>query len=487
MQPSYFVSYSHDDRESFGKILAEIQKGPQRFQVWFDERILEPGADIAREIEKTIGRCNVMLFLASRNSVTSRYCRNEIALAYNKGKKIIPLRLHSGVELPLQIQDAHYIDFSANFESGLKELCAFLARDLREGSSPSDTTGPLELKTVSDHIEGRSEQHQYDETIIGARDWLGECRDLVNLAVGKQESGDLVGTTLYCKEALKGVRQTGDKTWEAQIWNILSQVLASLGQISTAIQASEYALRLARKNNRREFEVVALVNLARRHAARDDGNQAEATCVGACRIAQAIGYQLGESIARQNLGVFRLSRGSYESAIEDLNKAKELADVTRSAQLRQATRIELATALLLGHKLSEAEAIVDEAVQYDTPLSSPEAHALRGVIRQRKEKMREATGSFYDALDKAQVVLRRTPQYYQALEVMGLSYCGLMLAKELNDYLDEAVEAYEAACLITNAPGIVSRRLLLFDALAQADSRGKLALVRKTIALAQAG
>jgi tetratricopeptide (TPR) repeat protein len=128
-----------------------------------------------------------------------------------------------------------------------------------------------------------------------------------------------------------------------------------------------------------------------------------------------------------------------------------------------------------------AEVTADGALRYDTPLFSPEAHALRGVIRQRQGKTREAAGSFYDALDKAQEVLKQTSRYYRALDVMGLSYSGLALAEATDDYFDKAVEAYEAARFITDEPGIVRRRLLLFDALAQSGSGRKLALVRNAI------
>jgi tetratricopeptide (TPR) repeat protein len=227
--------------------------------------------------------------------------------------------------------------------------------------------------------------------------------------------------------------------------------------------------------------VVALVNLGQHFEALDHGDQAQQVCDRACRIAQVIGDQLGESIARRNLGILKVRSREYKLASEDLTQAARLADAIKSLQLQQTTRIELATALLLRGKLSLAEVTIDGALRYDTPLFSPEAHALRGVIRQRQGKTHEATGSFYDALDKAQVVLKQTARYYRALDVMGLSYSGLTLAEETNDYLDVAVEAYEAVRLIADKPGIVRRRLRLFEALAQSDSGRKLALVRNAI------
>lgn len=933
--PSYFISYSHQDREAVEKIWRGIQTGPQKFQVSFDRSILEPGAHIAPEIEKAIGKCNVMLFLASRSSVTSRYCRNELALAYNKGKKIVPLRLHSGIELPIQIQDAQYIDFSTSFEGGLEKLYSFLARSRRESPPPpvanepagiaypsfpvsahflgrskeqqdiekfistdgsavlwirgragcgktalichvlnrirhgewisperkvpihavvyldrehqsrrdwfdvlhtfrgfSDTTPrpysqkgylasaveqvlsglsnrrvvllvdhlddlidletrnltkpilrdalqavltitahklkvivtsqllPSDLPTVQsgrlcvvdldaglpqaealqllkqlgqdknsglqdgndkllaelcrraqnnpraieklhaifqqDHdtsiqdilqhekeflpravldtligesytcldavsktmmqvlsvsetaitaegvvsvfrqyhpdidarqvlsrlvniqlvkkkndcyqlrvgdgyyvasqlvdgtsstlggpdgvhlnrftlcqqyadyfkqvasthdttaeaellikafhhhcngkdyvaavdilkrlephlfeqgryqevaqyyeqLDGKLEDHKlirhrldalariyqrlgkldraavcYEGGLIhvrSAHDLRGECRYLANLALCKQESGDLMETTLYCMAALELARQAKDNAVEAHIWNIISDSLASLGQLHIAAEASQRGLELARNNFPRETEVGVRINLGQHYEALGDSTRAQEECDRACRIVSTTRFQLGESAARRNLGILKLSQRKFKLAAEEFSKAMKLADITQSVQLQQTIRIELALSLLLGGELSEAEATISEALRYDTPLFSSEAHSLHGVILQRQGNAIEAVKSFSYALEQAQGVLKRTSGYYRVLDAMGLSYCGLTLSQnEL--YLDEAIEAYQASCLLTHAPGIVRRRYQLFEALAQTDPEKKLASVRTTI------
>jgi tetratricopeptide (TPR) repeat protein len=311
-------------------------------------------------------------------------------------------------------------------------------------------------------------------------DQKGQGLYLANLAICKQESCDLVGTTLYCKAALELAQQTGEGVVEAQIWNIIGDLLAGLGQIPAAIQAIERALKLARDSYQRELEVVARVNLGQHYEALGDDNRAQEECDRACRIVVGIRFQLGESAARRNLGILQLNRRRYRLAVEDLTRAMQLADATQSVQLQQTTRIELATALLLGNELTKAEATVGEALQYDTPLFSPEAYALRGVILQQQGKVPEAAKFFSHALEYAQVVLKRTSGYYRVLDAMGLSYSGLTLS-ENEPYLDEAIEAYQASRLLTHDPGIVRRRLHLFEALAQSDSEKKLASVRDAI------
>lgn len=328
-------------------------------------------------------------------------------------------------------------------------------------------------------------------------DLSGQWLYLGNLALCKQESGDLVRTTLYCMAALELASQTVDSVqeaqvreahvWEAHIWNAISEVLASLGQISAAMQASKRALKLARDNRRREIEgmgiveVVALANLGQHHEAQGHVDQADDQCSRAYEFAEKIQFQLGQATARRNLGVLELNRGKYKQASRHLTEAMQLAKNAQSVQLQQTIRIELAAAQLLDSKLNDAEVTINAAVVFSTSFFTPEALSLRGIILQRQGKAGEAAESFHHALKQAEVVLKRTPRYYRGLDVMGLSYSGLTLSEETDEYLDKAIEAYDAARFIADEPGIVRRRLLLFDALEKDDSGNRLVLVRKAI------
>lgn len=318
------------------------------------------------------------------------------------------------------------------------------------------------------------------ECALNVSDQRRERRYLGNLALCMQESGDLVGSTLYCMVALELARQTKDQVWEAHVWNILSDSWAGLGKISDARRASELALTLARENDQRESEVVALVNLGQQYEALEQDGNAERRCNQACEIAEAIGYQLGESAARRNLGILNLNGDKGKLAVEHLTRAIELADATQSRQLQQSTRIELATAYLRGNKLDDAEEIANQSVQHETPLLTPEAHSLRGVIQYRLGKTSEAVKSFLDARRQADAVFKRISGYYRALDTIGLSFSGLVLADD-KAYLGDAIDAYAAARELTHERGIVRHRLLLFDELAKTDSEKKLASVRKTI------
>ena len=80
---------------------------------------------------------------------------------------------------------------------------------------------------------------------------------------------------------------------------------------------------------------------------------------------------------------------------------------------------------------------------------------------------------------QADTLLAHTPEYLGALDSKGLALCGLAL---LGEDPGLAADAYRAARAINRDPGIVSRVLRLFDALAVADTEGALAGVRAAAA-----
>ena len=88
-----------------------------------------------------------------------------------------------------------------------------------------------------------------------------------------------------------------------------------------------------------------------------------------------------------------------------------------------------------------------------------------------------AQAAFAKALTQARDLLTHSPQLYTALYTQGLALCGLALCENVA-HMPGAKEAYKAARALTTDAGVVGRVLLLFDALAEADTVGLLAEVR---------
>ncbi len=104
-----FVSYSHRDKAFVKKLTRELKQAGVR--TWRDEENIRPGTVWDMEIDKAIRTCRYVLFIASKDSIKSNNVWDEIGLAVNMGKTIIPILLLPPLELPLRVQRFQGIDF----------------------------------------------------------------------------------------------------------------------------------------------------------------------------------------------------------------------------------------------------------------------------------------------------------------------------------------------------------------------------------------
>ena len=103
-----FISYSHLDAtalaagdlpQRFHAELLQLARNWPEFgisedSIFFDRRGLLPGDEWGAVIEAALARCDVFIFLASSQSLTSRFCvERELASALALGKRIVPVLL----------------------------------------------------------------------------------------------------------------------------------------------------------------------------------------------------------------------------------------------------------------------------------------------------------------------------------------------------------------------------------------------------------
>ena len=91
MKYNVFISYSRKDSE----IIDRIEKELKRYGItsFIDRTGINPGEDYAEVIAKVIFESDLMLFLWSENSNQSKETANEVALAIDFEKPIIPFKI----------------------------------------------------------------------------------------------------------------------------------------------------------------------------------------------------------------------------------------------------------------------------------------------------------------------------------------------------------------------------------------------------------
>jgi len=125
-----FISYVVEDQD----IKEEIEKSLWREGItnWRNKTDIQTGVDFQEEINRGIEGADNFIYLISPNSLLSKYCQQEISLALQYKKKIIPLLIKATnlEEIPPQLRHLQFIDVTETSDN-LAEGIAQLIREIK--------------------------------------------------------------------------------------------------------------------------------------------------------------------------------------------------------------------------------------------------------------------------------------------------------------------------------------------------------------------
>lgn len=124
MNTHYFISYSQQDADEFAlKLYDALEAGPPPIPIWIDQRDIKTGYDWDSQVVEAIRVCDGLIFIMTKDSVDGQsLCKTEWTRALKYKKPIIPIRLHTEIEKPLQLENLQYIDFTRDFSTALAKL-----------------------------------------------------------------------------------------------------------------------------------------------------------------------------------------------------------------------------------------------------------------------------------------------------------------------------------------------------------------------------
>ena len=108
-----FLSYANSDRELVRKVATGLEAAG--VSVWFDEKLLLPGSEWVREIERGLDTADFIIFFISPASVESGWAMREVQLAIHNqvsssgGPRILPVLLEDAKVPPL-LRDIQWLD-----------------------------------------------------------------------------------------------------------------------------------------------------------------------------------------------------------------------------------------------------------------------------------------------------------------------------------------------------------------------------------------
>ena len=109
-----FLSYAEEDRATMEKIRASLRR--EGITVWTNTTDIKTGEDFVNSIKQGIEKADNLVYLLSPDAVKSTYTQQELDLAVEFNKRIIPLLVQTtdNLELPSALQDLQYIDLTDN-------------------------------------------------------------------------------------------------------------------------------------------------------------------------------------------------------------------------------------------------------------------------------------------------------------------------------------------------------------------------------------
>ncbi|KAJ8312652.1 hypothetical protein KUTeg_010025 [Tegillarca granosa] len=91
------ISYSHQDKEMMARLRDNLEANG--ITVWVDVIGLQAGVDFLSKIGQAIIDAKLFITLLSFSSIKSKYCKDEVALAYISQKAIFPVVITPQAEL----------------------------------------------------------------------------------------------------------------------------------------------------------------------------------------------------------------------------------------------------------------------------------------------------------------------------------------------------------------------------------------------------
>ena len=147
-----FFSYSRADQE-FVLELAKKLRGIGA-DIWIDQLDIEAGRNWDKSVERALESSDSVLVVMSKTSVESVNVMDEVSIAIEEGKNVIPL-LYEECKRPFRLKRRHYVDFTADKDKAFETLVATLKLNQNNKDGIVDIIDP-EVKEVSEKIHDES-------------------------------------------------------------------------------------------------------------------------------------------------------------------------------------------------------------------------------------------------------------------------------------------------------------------------------------------
>ncbi|MCR5385274.1 MAG: toll/interleukin-1 receptor domain-containing protein [Saccharofermentans sp.] len=150
-----FISYSTKNKNVADAIVSDFEQ--HGIKCWYAPRDIVPGQEWVTAIKEGLSDARIFVLIYTNESNESRQVMNEVALAFNAGKTIVPFRLTEELmnnELEYYLTRVHWLDaitkpLNKNIEELRKYVGNILQHTTETDSMPVQKTEPVKKKKTN--------------------------------------------------------------------------------------------------------------------------------------------------------------------------------------------------------------------------------------------------------------------------------------------------------------------------------------------------
>jgi len=134
---SYFLSYSRRDEEPALRVANQLIAAG--VSIWVDKYDIRPSQHWDRAVETAVRGCQGMIVIMSPRSAASPNVADEVAVAIEDGKELIPILIET-CTMPLRMTRMQFIDATRGHEAALERCLQVIG--LAAAPAPTPFHGP---------------------------------------------------------------------------------------------------------------------------------------------------------------------------------------------------------------------------------------------------------------------------------------------------------------------------------------------------------
>ena len=164
-----FFSYSRHDKDFVLRLAKDLRS--VGVNLWIDQLDIAPGDRWDRGVEEALAAAPAVLVVLSPDSVNSQNVMDEVSLALDEKKRIVPILIRQ-CNVPFRLRRLQYVDFTAGYDAGLAALVGALNSQRQAGQEQAQTSDgamPVSSQGPSGFAAPLLNAARVDSTSPGAR------------------------------------------------------------------------------------------------------------------------------------------------------------------------------------------------------------------------------------------------------------------------------------------------------------------------------